>query len=72
MKKMIIISNDRLYFSKNEIRADFNDILNITESLSKKNFLYFISRKNLSRGIYKTKIKNKSQIDIFSIKFLNF
>ncbi len=71
MKKMIIISNDRLYFSKNEIRADFNDILNILESLSKKNFLYFISRKNLSRGIYKTKIKNKSQIDIFSIKFLN-
>tara|TARA_E500000178_G_scaffold111208_1_gene111000 strand:- start:931 stop:1932 length:1002 start_codon:yes stop_codon:yes gene_type:complete len=72
MKKIIIISNDRLYFNKKEIRTDFNDTINIIESLSKKNFLYFIARKNLSKGIYKTKIQNKSQIKISSIKSLDF
>ncbi len=72
MKKIVIISNDRLYLGKNDIRTDYNDTINIIESLSKKNFLYFISRKNLSKGIYKTKIQNKSQVKIFSIKYLNF
>ena len=36
MKKLVIISNDRLYLGKNNIRADFNDTINIIESLSKK------------------------------------
>tara|TARA_A100001015_G_C14530819_1_gene534060 strand:+ start:265 stop:390 length:126 start_codon:yes stop_codon:yes gene_type:complete len=39
--KIVIISNDRLYLGKNDIRTDFNDTIfndtiNIIESLSKK------------------------------------
>ena len=34
--KIVIISNDRLYLGKNDVRTDFNDIINIIESLSKK------------------------------------
>jgi len=71
MKKIIFISNDKLYFSKKEVCADFNDTINIIESLSKRNYLYFISRKNILKGIYKTKIKNKSQIKISHIKYIN-
>ena len=51
MKKIIFISNDKLYFSKKEVCADFNDTINIIESLSKRNYLYFISRKNILKGI---------------------
>ena len=71
MKKLIIISNDKIYFDSKFVCTDFNDTLNIIEGLSKQNYLYFISRKNKIRGIYKTKIKNKAQIKISQISSLN-
>ena len=71
MKKIVLISNDKLYFGKKLVCADFNDTINIIESLSKKNYLYFVSRKNITRGIFKTRIKNKSQIKISEIKYLD-
>ena len=71
MKKLIIISNDKIYFDSKFVCTDFNDTLNIIEGLSKQNYLYLISRKNKVRGIYKTKIKNKAQIKISQISSLN-
>ena len=71
MKKLIIISNDKIYFDSKFVCTDFNDTLNIIEGLSKQNYLYFISRKNKVKGIYKTKIKNKAQIKISQISSLN-
>lgn len=71
MKKLIIISNDKLYFEKKGICSDFNDTINIIEGLSKKNYLYFFSRKKKIKGIYKAKITNKSQLKISQIKSLN-
>ena len=71
MKKLIIISNDRLHFSSNTVCSDFNDTINIIESLSKINYLNFISRKNFNKGIHEAKIFNKSQLKISQIKSLN-
>ena len=71
MKKLIIISNDKIYFDNKFVRTDFNDTLNIIEGLSKKNYLYFFSRKSKFKGIYKTKIKKKTQLKISDIRFLN-
>ena len=71
MKKLILISNDKLYFGKKEVYSDFNDTINIIESLSKKNNLFFVSRNSSSKGIFKTKIINKLQIKISQIKLLD-
>ena len=71
MKKLIVISNDQIRFSKNEVSADFNDTINIVEALSKRNHLYFISRKTESKRLCKVKIKNKSIIKVSQIKNLN-
>ena len=64
MKKLLIISNDRLYFNSNFIFSDYNDTINIIEGLSKKNYLNFISRKNITRGIYKAKVTLKSKLSL--------
>ena len=71
MKQLIIISNDRLHFSSNTVCSDFNDTINIIESLSKINYLNFFSRKNIDKGIYEAKVFNKSQLRISQIKYLN-
>ena len=55
MKKLLIISNDRLYFNSNFIFSDYNDTINIIEGLSKKNYLNFISRKILQKVFIKPK-----------------
>ena len=78
MKKLIIIFNKKIYFDNKFVRTDFNDTLNIIVGLSKKNYLYFFSRKIKFKGIYKTKIKKKNTIkniryQIFKLtKYKNF
>ena len=36
MKKIILISNDKLYFNQTKVFSEFNDTINIIEGLSKK------------------------------------
>ena len=36
MKNLIVISNDKLFFSKRGISSKFNDTLNILDALQKK------------------------------------
>ena len=70
MKKIILISNDKLYFDKNKVLGDYNDIINIIESLSKK-IIYLISRVSIVKGIFQANIKNKSKLKISQIKNFN-
>ncbi len=71
MKKIILISNDKLYFDKNKVLGDYNDTINIIESLSKKNYIYLISRASIVKGIFQANIKNKSKLKISQIKNFN-
>ncbi len=68
MKKLLIISNDKLHFNSNFIFSDYNDTINIIEGLSKKNYLNFISRKNITKGIYQAKVTLKSKLSLSEIK----
>jgi len=36
MKNLIIISNDKINYEKNNISSDFNDTINIINTLKKK------------------------------------
>ena len=71
MKKLIVISNDKISFTKKDVSTNSNDTINIIEGLSKKNFLYFISRITKKKGLHKAKLENKSFIKISNIKNLN-
>jgi len=72
MKNLVIISNDKLYFDKDRVFAEFNDTINIIEGLSKSNYLNFISRKSKKRGNHKALIKNMVKIKISEIKNFDF
>jgi len=72
MKKLLIISNDKLYFKKKKIYSDYNDTINIIEGLAKKNILYFISRSSYKRGIYVAKIKKIFQLKIQELRSFDF
>ena len=51
--------------------SEFNDTINIIEGLSQKNYLYFISRNNEIKGIFRTNLKNKFQLKFYQIKNFN-
>ena len=57
MKKIILISNDKLYLNQTKVFSEFNDTINIIEGLSKKNIIYSISRNNEIQGIFRTNLK---------------
>ena len=61
-KKILIISNDKIFINKDKISTDYNDTINIIEGLAKKNHLNFIC-KNTS------KIKNFKTIKKIYKKF---
>ena len=61
MKNLIVISNDKLFFSKRGISSKFNDTLNILDALQKKFNIFLISRKAHSAenfNLKRTKIIN--------------
>ena len=43
-KKILIISNDKIFIKNDKISTDYNDTINIIEGLAKKNHLSFICR----------------------------
>lgn len=71
MKKIILVSNDKLYFNQTKVFSEFNDTINIIEGLSQKNYIYFISRNNEIKGIFRTNLKNKFQLKFYQIKNFN-
>ena len=70
-KKILIISNDKIFFNKNTIATDYNDTINIIEGLAKKNHLSFICRNASKIRNFKTikKIyKNFKKKNFFSLR----
>ncbi len=65
MKNLIVISNDKLFFSKRGISSKFNDTLNILDALQKKFNIFLISRKAYSTENFNLK---RTKINKFSFK----
>ncbi len=61
-KKILIISNDKIFIKNDKISTDYNDTINIIEGLAKKNHLSFICR-------YTSKIRNFKRKNIIYKKF---
>lgn len=57
MKNLLIISNDKIFFSKSEISSKFNDTVNIIEALQKRFNIFLVSRKNKKRENFSLKKK---------------
>ena len=45
MKKYLVLSNDKIFLKNEKISSDFNDVINIIESIGKKYEIFFIRRK---------------------------
>jgi len=70
-KKIFILSNDKVYYRNNIVSSDYNDTINIIESLAKNNDLKLISRssKTIRNFVIKKKYyKNFSNIKIGNLK----
>ena len=70
-KNILIISNDKLNIQGDKISADYNDVINIIESLSEKNHLDFLCR--LENGFknfisQKKNYKNSFKINLLDLK----
>ena len=63
-KKILILSNDKLYLKNNIISSEYNDTINIIESLAKNYSLKFICR---SSQIIKNFVIKKKNYKTFSI-----
>ena len=57
-KNILILSNDKLYLKNDIISSEYNDTINIIESLAKKNNLKFICRSSQKIKNFVIKKKN--------------
>ena len=67
MKNLIVISNDKLFFSKRGISSKFNDTLNILDALQKKFNIFLISRNAYTPENFNLKL---NQVLIFLIEYI--
>jgi len=44
MKDLLVISNDKIFFSKKNISSRFNDTINILDALQRKFNIFLLSR----------------------------
>ena len=77
MKKLIIISNDKIYFDNKFVRTDFNDTLNIIEVYQKKIIYIFFQEKVNLKEFIRLKLKKNTikniRYQIFKLtKYKNF
>ena len=68
-KNILIISNDKLKIQGDKISADYNDVINIIESLSEKNHLDFLCR--LENGFKNFISQKKNYKNFFKINLLD-
>ena len=59
MKKYLVISNDKIFIRKKKISSNFNDTVNIIESIGKKFQIFLLARNVKRENSFSTKIKNK-------------
>lgn len=59
MKKIIVISNDKIFLTKNILSTKYNDTINIISALQKSFKIYLISKKINFKNNFSLKIKKK-------------
>jgi len=67
MKNLLVISNDKIYFSKNRVSSKYNDIINILEAIKKKFNIFLLSRSSSQADNFFLKKKK-----IFKLNFKMF
>ncbi len=75
MNKILVVSNDNIFFSKKSIFSDYNDTLNIINTISKKFKIYLLSRKarvKQTHAINRNSIKKISLLDLLRLNKLDF
>ena len=58
MRDLLVISNDKIFFSKKNISSRFNDTINILDALQKKFNIFLLSRSNQTQENFNLKKKN--------------
>ena len=44
MKKYLVLSNDKIFLKNKKVSSNFNDVINIIESIGKKYEIFLLSR----------------------------
>tara|TARA_B100001250_G_scaffold396716_1_gene403013 strand:+ start:155 stop:1168 length:1014 start_codon:yes stop_codon:yes gene_type:complete len=65
MKKIVVISNDKIFINKNHLSTKYNDTINIIDALQNYFEIYLISKKNKVRDNFSLSIRK-------NINVLNF
>ena len=68
MKNLIIISNDKINYEKNNISSDFNDTINIINTLKKKFNIYLVSLNSNKKQLFRTSSSKISKFDFKNSK----
>tara|TARA_A100001011_G_scaffold95426_1_gene100313 strand:+ start:801 stop:1799 length:999 start_codon:yes stop_codon:yes gene_type:complete len=71
MKDLLVISNDKIFFSKKNISSRFNDTINILDALQRKFNIFLLSRDSQIQENFNLKKKNIFKFyfkDIFILK----
>lgn len=72
MKKYFVLSNDKIYLKNREASSDFNDTINIVETIGKKYEILLLSRNSKKKLPFCVKTLNKiTKINYSSILSLN-
>lgn len=61
MKKIIIISNDKIFLDRNQLSSNYNDTINILDSLNKRYQVYLISRESKIKQNFSLIPKKKNE-----------
>ena len=70
MKKILVISNDKINLQEKMVSSRYNDVINIIEAIHSKFNIFLISRNSSSKENYSLNIYNKiHRINFFSIFF---
>ena len=73
MKKYLVLSNDKIFLKNKKVSSDFNDVINIIESIGKKNEILLLSRNSKKKLPFLGKIFNKiTRINHSFISLNNF
>ena len=72
MKKVLIISNDKIFINKKKIYSNYNDTINIIQAISANSKIYLLSRiTNLKQHFFLKAINIIKKIDIKSLSQLS-
>ena len=67
MKNLLVISNDKIFYSKTNITSQFNDTINILEALQKKFKIFLLSRNAHIEHNFKLSRKRISKLSFKNI-----